>query len=128
MKKYQIKQILLIIGLWGIHIMLSGVWADAVILSHPSINLKNKASLQRGARLFFNYCAGCHSLKYMRYSQMAQAIGLTDASGKIYADLVREYLIYPKASLYAPIHVAMGTNAAKQWFGVKPPDLSLEVG
>ena len=29
-------------------------------------------SLQRGARNFFNYCAGCHSLKFIRYNQIAE--------------------------------------------------------
>ena len=32
----------------------------------------NIASLQRGARNFMGYCLGCHSLKYMRYSRMAE--------------------------------------------------------
>ena len=29
-------------------------------------NIRDQASLQRGAKLFFNYCVGCHSLKYVR--------------------------------------------------------------
>ncbi len=37
-----------------------------------SINLSDVKSLQRGARNFFNYCAGCHSLQYMRYEQIAE--------------------------------------------------------
>src|SRR6204780_207730 len=31
----------------------------------------DRASLQRGARNFMNYCNGCHSLKYMRYQRLA---------------------------------------------------------
>ena len=27
-------------------------------------------SLQRGARLFVNYCLNCHSAKYMRYNRL----------------------------------------------------------
>ena len=34
--------------------------------------VSNIASLQRGARNFMGYCSGCHSLKYMRYSRMAE--------------------------------------------------------
>ena len=34
-------------------------------------NINNKASLQRGAKYFMNYCSGCHSLKYMRMSTLA---------------------------------------------------------
>ena len=33
-------------------------------------------SLQRGARNFFNYCAACHSLKYIRYNQIAEDLDL----------------------------------------------------
>ena len=34
-------------------------------------------SLQRGARLFVNYCLNCHSAKYMRYNNLAN-LGLTE--------------------------------------------------
>ena len=36
-------------------------------------------SLQRGASNFFNYCAGCHSLKYIRYNQIAKDLGLDES-------------------------------------------------
>ena len=36
-------------------------------------------SLQRGARNFFNYCAACHSLKYIRYNQIAEDLDLQDS-------------------------------------------------
>ena len=35
----------------------------------------NKASLQRGAKLYFNYCAGCHSLQYETYPNVVRYIG-----------------------------------------------------
>lgn len=41
-------------------------------------NVHDTASLQRGARTFFNYCVGCHSLKYQRYSRIAQDLGLSE--------------------------------------------------
>ena len=31
----------------------------------------NKESLQNGAKMYVNYCMGCHSLKYMRFERMA---------------------------------------------------------
>ena len=34
-------------------------------------------SLQRGARLFVNYCLNCHSAAYMRYNRLTD-IGLTE--------------------------------------------------
>jgi ubiquinol-cytochrome c reductase cytochrome c1 subunit len=39
------------------------------------IDLHNKASLQKGAKLFVNYCMGCHSLEHQRYNRMARDIG-----------------------------------------------------
>ncbi|TGV62718.1 cytochrome c1, partial [Mesorhizobium sp. M2D.F.Ca.ET.160.01.1.1] len=41
-------------------------------------DLGDRASLQRGAQLYMNYCSGCHALKYLRYSRMAQDLGLTE--------------------------------------------------
>ena len=53
---------------------------DAGIKIHSSgADLSDQASLQRGAALFMNYCMGCHSLKYLRYSRMAADLGLTEA-------------------------------------------------
>lgn len=45
--------------------------AEGVAVQHAGNDLSDRASLQRGAQLFMNYCFGCHSLKYLRYSRMA---------------------------------------------------------
>ena len=45
---------------------LPGAWQDW----QPGNDISNTASLQRGAGNFMGYCAGCHSLKYVRYSRM----------------------------------------------------------
>ena len=47
-------------------------------LMHAGTDLGDRASLQRGAALYMNYCSGCHSLKYMRYSRMAEDLGLSE--------------------------------------------------
>jgi ubiquinol-cytochrome c reductase cytochrome c1 subunit len=59
----------------------------------------DRAELQRGAAVFMNYCAGCHSLKYMRPDQIM---------GNAY-----------------PTKISMPAVDAQQWFGRMPPDLSL---
>ena len=41
-------------------------------LQDANVRLDDMASMQRGARLFFNYCSGCHSLQYLRYSRIAE--------------------------------------------------------
>ncbi|HEX7348541.1 MAG TPA: cytochrome c1 [Rhodanobacteraceae bacterium] len=85
-----------------------------------NINVHDQASLQRGARLFMNYCVGCHSLKYMRYKQMAEGLGLTEKQ-------VMDNLNFTGAKFGEPIVSAMPEADAEKWFGKAPPDLSLEV-
>ncbi|MFT4197721.1 MAG: cytochrome c1 [Pseudoxanthomonas sp.] len=81
-------------------------------------DLSDKASLQRGAKLFMGYCSGCHSLKYLRYSRMAQDLGLSEQQ-------VMDNLNFTGAPVGATIQVALPPDQAKKWFGKMPPDLSL---
>ncbi|MDG4549174.1 MAG: cytochrome c1 [Candidatus Contendobacter sp.] len=87
-------------------------------LQTAPIDLHNKASLQKGAKLFVNYCMGCHSLEHQRYNRMARDIGLTD-------EQVKENLIFTGAKVGDTMKNAMPKAEAKQWFGVVPPDLTL---
>lgn len=88
------------------------------------VDVSSRPLLQEGARTFFNYCAGCHSLQYLRYSRMAEDLGLPEA-------LVMKNLNTTGAKFGEPIMAAMpvdhGDNPglATQWFGKSPPDLSL---
>ncbi|WP_115332583.1 cytochrome c1 [Legionella busanensis] len=91
------------------------------------INLHDQEGLQRGAKLFMNYCSGCHSLKYMRYNQMANDLGLTTFDGEVDKDLLFNNLVFTHAKLHDPIEIALPAADAKQWFGTVPPDLSLIV-
>src|SRR6185295_13066776 len=38
----------------------------------------NVPSLQRGARNFSQYCAGCHSLQYIRYSRICEDLHIAE--------------------------------------------------
>jgi ubiquinol-cytochrome c reductase cytochrome c1 subunit len=49
----------------------------AVHLDHAPVNPNDQESLQRGARVFVNYCLNCHAASYMRYNRM-QDFGLTE--------------------------------------------------
>ncbi|HZX69557.1 MAG TPA: cytochrome c1 [Rhodanobacter sp.] len=89
-------------------------------LMRSGADVRDQASLQRGARLFFNYCVGCHSLKYMRYSRMAEDLGLTEKE-------VMQNLNFTGARFQDPVISHMPADLAKTWFGKDPPDLSLEV-
>ena len=47
-------------------------------LLQAGTDLEDRASLQRGAQLYMNNCVGCHSLKYIRYSRIAEDFGLSE--------------------------------------------------
>ncbi len=83
-------------------------------------NIHDQASLQRGARLFFNYCVGCHSLKYARYERIGDDLGLSQAE-------VMENFNFTGAKYGETVVSHMPVASAAAWFGKAPPDLSLEV-
>ena len=41
-------------------------------------DLRDKESLQRGARTFVNYCMGCHEMKYQRFQRVAEDLGIPE--------------------------------------------------
>ena len=49
----------------------------ALHLDRAPVNPNDQESLQRGARVFVNYCLSCHAASYMRYNRM-QDFGLTE--------------------------------------------------
>jgi len=83
-------------------------------------NVHDQASLQRGAKLFFNYCVGCHSLKYMRYERIASDLDLSEQE-------VMQNLNFTGAKFGETVVSHMPEESAAAWFGKAPPDLSLEV-
>jgi ubiquinol-cytochrome c reductase cytochrome c1 subunit len=94
--------------------------AEGYPLQQAGTDLSNLGSLQRGARNFVNYCLGCHSLKFMRYSQLAADLALTE-------DEVQENLMFTGTKIYDAMETAMPAERARLWFGNAPPDLSLIV-
>lgn len=78
----------------------------------------NLSSLQRGARNFMAYCSGCHSLRYVRYSRVAQDLKISD-------ELRDQLLVKPGAKFTDYIKSSMPEADAAEWFGKAPPDLSL---
>lgn len=90
----------------------------AVALLDARVDVGDRASLQRGAKLFVNYCAGCHSAKYLRYGRMGRDLGLSD-------EQLRSNLMLAADKPTDPIVGAVGEADARAWFGIAPPDLSL---
>src|SRR5438105_13890557 len=85
---------------------------------HADVDVANKGALQRGARNFMNYCVGCHSLKYERYSRMGQDLGIP-------TELLEKLLVRPGDKPANYILTTMPAADAEVWFGKTPPDLSL---
>ncbi|KAF1720751.1 cytochrome c1 [Pseudoxanthomonas wuyuanensis] len=103
----------------GLLISFSALAAEpGAALQQAGNDLYDKASLQRGAQLYMNYCSGCHSLKYLRYSRMAEDLGLTE-------DEVMNNLNFTGAKFGEHIQVSMKTDDGNAFFGKMPPDLSL---
>ena len=88
-----------------------------VHLDKAPINLADQDSLQRGARMFVNYCLNCHSAGSMRYSRM-QDLGLTE-------DQIKGNLMFAAEKPGETMKVGMTKSDAKAWFGATPPDLSV---
>jgi len=84
--------------------------------AHNDIN--DKASLQAGAKLFVNYCLGCHSADYVRFQRVGKDLGLTDSE-------LKENLMFTADKVGSTMNIAMNKDDAKRWFGVTPPDLSV---
>jgi len=81
------------------------------------VNPHDRASLQRGAQVYVNYCLGCHSAAYMRYNRL-QDLGLTEQE-------IRDNLIFTGAKVGELMKIAMDPKDSKEWFGTPPPDLTV---
>ncbi len=112
------KKIILALAVLALPALSVASGGEGYHLMTAPIDSHNKASLQRGAKLFVNYCMGCHSLEHQRYNRMARDIGLTD-------EQVKENLIFTGAKVGDTMKNAMRKSEAKGWFGVVPPDLTL---
>ena len=87
-------------------------------LEPANIDLDNISSLQRGARNFMNYCSGCHSAEYVRYSTIGKQLNLSE-------EQLVDNLMFNADKTFETIRTAMPADEAERWFGAPPPDLSL---
>jgi ubiquinol-cytochrome c reductase cytochrome c1 subunit len=101
--------------------MLAAVSAFAAgdpVLEPAGNDVTDVNSLQRGARNYMNYCAGCHSAKYVRFNSIADDLELTD-------ELMIENLMFNAEKTYETIQTNMSGDDSARWFGSEPPDMSL---
>ncbi len=96
-----------------------GVNAATDIELEPANNdPDNIDSLRRGARNFMNYCAGCHSAKYVRFNTLGRGLDLSE-------EQLVENLMFNAEKTFETIEANMPQADAARWFGQAPPDLSL---
>lgn len=112
MKKFLITLILAAAPAWALGA------GSKVPLDEANIDPNNVQSMQRGARLFVNYCLSCHSASLMRYERMGKDLGIDEK-------LVSENLMFTGGKVGELMTVATHDGDSKEWFGTVPPDLSV---
>lgn len=91
---------------------------DSGNLDKVNINLNDTGSLQRGARIFVNFCLSCHSAAYMRYQRMSDDLGIA-------REIVERDMMFASDKIGDLMTTTMPRSDAQNWFGTAPPDLSL---
>ena len=87
-------------------------------LDAANVDLHDQASLQRGAKLFAEYCMGCHGLKYARYQRVGNDLGMTE-------DEVKRDLMVAGGKIGDLMKTAMTPAESEKYFGTVVPDLTL---
>ena len=87
-------------------------------LLHAPIDPTDKVSLQNGAKLFMNYCFGCHDTSYQRYNRVAKDLDIPK-------ELMVENLIFTGAKFGELMYNSVDNAQGAKWFGGTPPDLTL---
>ncbi len=86
-------------------------------LDRAPIDPQDAASLQRGAKVFVNYCLNCHSAQYMRYNRLEE-LGLSEQQ-------IRDNLMFTTDKVGDTMSIAARKADQAQWFGAAPPDLTV---
>ena len=97
---------------------LNAFGAGGAALEHAGNDVSDVNSLQRGARNYMNYCAGCHSAKYVRFNTIADDLELSE-------DQMIRNLMFNAEKTFETIQANMSADDSARWFGQTPPDMSL---
>ena len=93
-------------------------------LDKAPIDVSDKESLRRGAKIFAENCYSCHSAKFMRFNRIAADLDMEESD-------VRDMMIFTYNKKGAPtkigdvMEVSMTGDYAKNAFGAPVPDLSV---
>jgi ubiquinol-cytochrome c reductase cytochrome c1 subunit len=96
---------------------LTALAAGSARLDPSPHNPRDLVSIQAGARTYVNYCLGCDSMQYMRYDSLRE-LGLSETQ-------IKDNLMFTAEKVGEPMKGPLDAKAAKTWFGVNPPDLSV---
>ncbi|HWP11815.1 MAG TPA: cytochrome c1 [Ramlibacter sp.] len=111
------KLILILIAALGIATGAQATGGEGIAWDKAPNRLGDLPSLQNGAKLFVNYCLGCHSAAFMRYNRLRD-IGLTEQQ-------IKDNLLFTTEKVGDTMTATMDPRQAKEWFGGNPPDLTL---
>ena len=112
-----IKKLWMLVLLIAVPAMATASGAEFHLDKAP-VDLEDRVSLQRGAKLFTSYCLSCHSASYMRYNRLMD-IGMSE-------EQIKKDLLLPEGTkLGSTMQAAMDKEAAQQVYGVAPMDLSV---
>ncbi len=110
--------LVIIAGLMTFNLQANAAGGHGAAVDNVNVNMSDKASLQRGAALFVNYCLSCHSASYARYNRVAEDL-------EIPLWRLKENLMFTTEKEGDLMITTMSVEDAKDWFGVAPPDLTL---
>lgn len=96
---------------------LATIASEAMHLDRAPIDLRDARSIQRGAKVFVNYCLNCHSAQYMRYNRL-QDLGLSERQ-------IQDNLLFATDKVGNTMTIAARKSDQATWFGAAPPDLSV---
>ncbi len=116
----KIKSLLASLALVTASVLAPQAWASGgpeVKFVGPTASRTDIESLQRGARLFVNYCVNCHSAQYMRYNRLKDL--------QLSEDQIKQNLMFTTDKIGDTMKAAINPKDAKEWFGAAPPDLSV---
>ncbi len=111
------KKLLTILILGLLPMMGHAASAHGPLYSAP-VDVSDTESLQRGAKIFVNYCLGCHSASFMRFSRIGKDLGLSDED-------LQKNLMFMTDKVGSTMDTAMSKKDAANWFGTEIPDLSV---
>jgi len=87
-------------------------------LEKANNDLRDTASLQRGAVLFSEFCLSCHSIKYMRFNRIARDLDWTEAE-------ILKKMAFGQYKFFDEVMQRLPEVSQKAAFGTVAPDLSL---